>query len=108
TSSPVLALPRWQTALAVSKRKKEERVEVDLGGLRRRVDADLLALTPSFKLHHSGNPREESMIAAKAHVETGMERGASLSHDDTAGVNDFSPERLDSQVLRIAIATVPR
>src|SRR5262245_42609971 len=77
-----------------------------LGTCRSGVDADPLACAPTFKLHHSLNKSEESVILAQADVETRKELRSPLTDDDRPSLDCFPAVSLDSEILGIAIPPV--
>src|SRR5215831_2391567 len=91
---------------AASNQYREKGKNRGLGTRRGGIDADLLACAPTFKLHHSLNKSEESVILAQAHVETRKEFCSSLTDDDGPGLDGFPTIGFDSEILRITVSPV--
>ena len=70
------------------------------------MDADPLACAPTFKLHHSLNKSEESVILAQAYVETRKEFCSPLTDDYGPSLDGFPAIGFDSEKLRIAVSPV--
>src|SRR6185503_13120765 len=72
------------------------------------VDADLLSRASAFEFDDSRHAGEESMVFAKADIETGEELGSALAHDDGARLHGFTAVRFHAEVLWIAVPPVSR
>src|SRR6059058_2197537 len=62
----------------------------------------------ALELDAAGGQGEEGVVAADADVEAGLKLGAALAKDDRAGLDHLATVGLDAQILRIAVAAVPR
>lgn len=49
---------------------------------------------------------KQGVIVAHADVETGMELGAALAHQDRAGFGELAAVEFDAAILRVAVASV--
>ncbi len=65
-------------------------------------------LATILETNDAGYLREESVVLAATDVGAGLERCATLSHDDAAAVNHLAAEDLDAESLRIGVATILR
>ena len=73
------------------------------------VHADLfLILAHSLKTDHAVDQCKQSIILAAAHVDAGMDLGASLSDEDIACENKLTARALGTKPLRRAVSTVSR
>src|SRR4051794_34963503 len=74
---------------------------------RHRQHVDELAALAAAELHRARRHGEQRVIAAPAHVLTGMEAGAPLAHDDGAGLHQRAVVDLDAEALSGGITPVP-
>ena len=73
---------------------------------RDRIHADFTPRLATFKLHHAGHRREERVISAEVHIESGEEFGAALTDNDASGLHGFPAIGLDAQILGVTIPPV--
>src|SRR5690606_34999505 len=71
-----------------------------------RDDVDDLAAATRRELDRAGREREQGVVAAAAHVLTGVEVRAALTDEDLAGLDDLAAEALDAEALRARVAAV--
>ena len=72
------------------------------------VDGDASLVFWSFKLYLTIDQRIDRVVSADTDVGAWVELRSSLSNDDCAWLDDFAAVLLNSQSLRITIATVSR
>src|SRR3546814_13824986 len=73
----------------------------------RREDIDQLAPLALAELHLAVGHGEEGVVAAAAHVLTGVELGAALAHEDGASGDGGAVEGLNAEELCCGVAAVP-
>lgn len=71
-----------------------------------RVDRYSSLVDWTFKLHDAIDERVNGVVSTDTDAWTRVELGSALSHDDAAWLHHFSAVLLNSQSLRIRIATV--
>src|SRR5262245_26311615 len=81
-------------------------------GTRRRLrrvgaDAHVARISASFELHVAVDLREERVIGAEPHVQTGLESGPALPDQDGAARHELAGEALHAEHLRIGVPAVP-
>ncbi len=69
-------------------------------------DVDQAATLTGAELHLALGEGEEGVVAAPAHVDTGVEVGPPLAHDDGPGVDRGAVEHLHSESLGVGIPPV--
>jgi hypothetical protein len=70
------------------------------------IHRDAAAILRTFKLHLAVDQRIERMIVAHTDADARIELGAALSNEDVARLDHFAAVLLDSEALRVRIATV--
>lgn len=71
------------------------------------VHADSPAGSFSLVFYDSGNAGEERVIPSETDVEPGVQFCAPLPDQNAAGRHTFTTIRLDPQVLRVTVSTIP-
>jgi hypothetical protein len=89
-----MAFPLWL---------KSELLRDDRHGLNRNEAAQLATVD---KLHPSGDFRVEGVVFAAADVQSGLEPGTALAHDDGSPGDYLTGENLDAKPLGIGVAAV--
>ena len=113
-SLPKVALPHCPLLLASREgTKKTPRPNWSEAFLFRFESLDLLSVNGNstlvlraFELNLAVDQRINCVISTDADVWTRVELGSSLSNDDGAWLDDFATVLLNSQSLRITVATV--
>src|SRR6056297_1216482 len=70
-----------------------------------RVDID--AATFTVEADGAGDEGEQRVVVPLAHIPTGVELGANLTHEDAPRFDRFAAKAFDATPLRIAVASVP-
>ena len=64
------------------------------------LDADLLAVAAhALEAHTAIHQSKQGIVAADAHVLTGMDMGAALTHQNVAGQNELTIGALEAETL---------
>lgn len=67
---------------------------------------DHLPIAIVLERHHTVDKGEQGVVVPTTHIVARVEPGPPLTHKDTSGADVLSPESLDAESLRIAVATV--
>src|SRR5688572_22126536 len=87
----------------------EDRSPTGAGGRASGVDGrdgDRLPPAARAERHRTGSEREQRVVAAAADAQARVEVGATLAHDDLAGLDDLAAEALHAEALGVRVATV--
>ena len=71
------------------------------------IDADFLPDPSPFVLDDAGDLSEKRVVPSEADVKAGMNFGPPLPDKNAPGLDGLSAERLDSEILRVAVSAVP-
>ena len=72
-------------------------------------DGDSFAIaTGALKADFAVRRSKQRVVAAFSHIDSGMNTGATLAHNDGAGFNFLAAESLYAQPLRITVTAVAR